>query len=68
MALRGPSNGVTRRRPPPEVTYLTAGQLPRPELTDAVEATEAEPVSQVRPCWPGKGEIAQLFVEAGRRR
>ncbi len=54
-----------KRRVEPEVIRVTQGQLPK--LADAVEATEAEPVSQVRQCWPGIGAIAEIFREAQRR-
>lgn len=48
---------------PPEVIRQTQGQR-RLELADAVE--ETEPVSQVRPAWPGKGAIEQIFRDAQR--
>lgn len=61
-----PSPHAKRRRPEPEVIRVTQGQLPR--LADASDVAEADPVSQVRECFPERGAIALLFVEAGRRR
>lgn len=55
-----------KARPEPEVIRVTQGQ--RPQLTDAVEATEAEPVSQVRTVWPGREGILEIFAEAQRKR
>ncbi len=40
----------------------------RPQLTDAVEATEAEPASQVREAFPGRQNILAIFAEAQRKR
>jgi hypothetical protein len=53
-----------RQARPPEVIHVTQGQ--RPQLTDAVEAAEAEPVSQVRECFPGRDNILAIFREAQR--
>lgn len=66
-----PSNpaGTRRRGPkrqasPVEVIRQTQGQAQK--LTDAVEATEAEPVSQVRQVFPGRDNILAIFREAQR--
>lgn len=55
---------VTPRRREPEVIRLTQGQTH--QLTDAVDATEAEPASQIREAFPGRHNIEQIFREAAR--
>ena len=63
-ARNGMRSPARRRHPTPEVIRLVQGQLPK--LPDATDVDDAEPVSQVRTCFPEPGSIQEIFREASR--